>query len=199
MLDSKFRGKYQTLVIKQVLKIQWLSNVHPTHLTLCALLLGLCIPVLLPLGFILSSLLCLALSGFCDTLDGSLARHSLKTSDMGAALDITSDRIVEFSIVLGLFLVSPESRGLYCLLMLGSILFCITTFLVVGIFTQNKSEKSFHYSFGIIERAEAFLFFAVMFLFPSLFSPLAILFSLLVFMTGALRLFEFFTLCRKNY
>jgi hypothetical protein len=81
--------------------------------------------------------------------------------------------------------------GIFSLLMLGSILICVTSFLVVGIFLENTSQKSFYYSPGLIERAEAFLFFVLMILFSKAFSILAVIFSILVFLTAALRLYQF--------
>lgn len=131
-------------------------------------------------------------------LDGSLARHQNKTSPIGAALDITADRLVEFAIILGLFLIDPHKRGLLCLLMLGSVLLCITTFLVVGIFSENQSEKGFHYSPGLMERTEAFAFFALMMLFPIYFTPLAAIFSALTFFTAGKRLYEFSPCCGRR-
>lgn len=192
VIDTKYRKKYQSLLIDPLLKLKWIQKLHPKWLTLTSLLFGLAICIFLPLGHPYAALLCLALSGFFDTLDGSLARHLNCISDQGAVLDITADRIVEFSIILALFFVAPLERGLYCLLCMGSILFCITTFLVVGIFSKNESNRSFQYSFGIIERAEAFIFFGAMLLFPSAFVYLAILFSILVFLTGGVRIYEFF-------
>lgn len=169
MIDSKFRSPYQNLVINSLLKISWVKRLDPILLTFYGLFFGLLIPFFLGLHCSIVALCCLILSGFFDTLDGSLARHLEKATEEGAALDITADRVVEFAIVLGLFFVDPEKRALYCLLMLGSILFCITTFLIVGIFTQKETEKSFYYSPGIIERAEAFIFFCCDDTFPTIF------------------------------
>ena len=42
-----------------------------------------------------------------------------------------------------------------------------------------------------MERPEAFLFFAMMMLLPTLFSALALLFTFLVFLTAGLRVLEF--------
>ena len=75
--------------------------------------------------------------------------------------------------------------------MLMSILICITSFLVVGIFSPNTSEKGFFYSPGFIERGEAFLFFIVMAIFPSLFPFFSLLFFSLVFLTALIRLVQF--------
>ncbi|NGX38880.1 MAG: Inner membrane protein YnjF [Chlamydiae bacterium] len=191
MIDTKYRGKFQILLIEPLLKKPWLQKIDPSVLTLSALFLGLLIPFFLWAHLPLLAFALLAASGFLDTLDGSLARFTEKTSDKGAALDITSDRLVEFAVILGLFLIEPEQRGLLSLLMLGSILFCITTFLVVGIFSQNETEKSFFYSPGIIERTEAFAFFSAMILFPKGFFILSLLFSALVSLTALIRIKQF--------
>lgn len=191
MIDSNFRFPYQRLVIEPLLKRKWITSFSPTTITLYALLGGFLIPFFLYFQLPLAALMSLAFSGFCDTLDGSLARHKKLTSPKGAALDITFDRLVEFSTLLGLYLYAPESRGLPVLLMLGSIFLCVTTFLVIGIFQENSSEKSFYYSSGLIERAEAFIFFGLMILLPSLFVPLSILFTSLTFLTSIIRIYKF--------
>ncbi len=190
-MDSKYRSKYQTLLINPLLKSPFIQRLNPIGISLCSLIAGLMIPTFLGMQCPLFAICFLVVSGFLDTLDGSLARSLSTDSNRGAAIDITFDRIVEIAIILGLFLVEPKVRGLYCLLMLASILICITTFLVVGIFTANGSKKSFYYSPGIIERTEAFLFFAAMILFPKAFVLLSVLFSLLVTLTGLMRLCQF--------
>ena len=75
--------------------------------------------------------------------------------------------------------------------MLGSMLVCVTSFLVVGIFVENHTEKGFHYSVGLIERAESFLFFILMIVFPEWFGVLSLLFIILVFYTAIERLYRF--------
>ncbi|MCB1072709.1 MAG: CDP-alcohol phosphatidyltransferase family protein [Chlamydiia bacterium] len=191
MIDSNFRTPYQRLVIHPLLKWKTLHRFSPQMFTLLGMLTGILVPFCLYFQSSILALVLLALSGFFDTLDGSLARHLGKASPKGAALDITADRLVEFAIILGLYLYFPEKRALLCIGMLGAILICITTFLVVGVFEQNDSEKSFHYSPGLIERGEAFIFFALMVLFPSLFSPIALIFISLTSITAYIRVFQF--------
>lgn len=134
----------------------------------------------------------LILSGYLDTLDGSIARMYNKKTDKGASLDIIFDRFVEFFIILGIYLYDPSNRALICLLMLGSAYICITSFLIVGILIDKKTEKSFYYSPGIMERTEVFILFIFMIIFPSFFSYLGISFSVLLFLTGLLRIFQFY-------
>lgn len=191
MIETNLRKTYQKICIDPVLRIKGLQKVHPIFLTYFAGFLGIGIFPALAFGFPLLAFALLVISGFIDTLDGSLARHYEKSSPEGAALDILSDRVVEFAIILGLYCVDPSSRSLPIIFMLGSILICVTSFLIVGIFTKNDSEKSFYYSPGIIERAEAFIFFAIMILLPSTFFFLSYLFSFLVFLTAFIRIFQF--------
>lgn len=193
MIDSIYRNHYQKWIVDPLLRQGWLDRVHPSFLTLLAGCFGIATLPLLAFHHPILAFSTLLMSGFLDTLDGSLARQTNKTSPQGAVFDIVSDRAVEFAVVLGLFLVDP-TRALPCLLMLGSILLCVTSFLVVGIFTSNNSEKSFHYSPGLIERAEAFLFFSVMILIPTLFTPLAYLFIALVLWTTIVRVRQFYDL-----
>ncbi len=191
MIDSFFRSPYQRLVISPLLSSPLPRFISPHQCTLIAALAGLLLPFFLLFHHPYLAFTSLLISGFFDTLDGSLARHLGTSSPTGAVIDILADRFVESSIIIGLYLVHSQTRGALCLAMLGASLLCITSFLVVGIFQKNDSEKSFHYSPGLIERAEAFLFFGAMILFPTFFSPLAVFFTLLVLMTAASRVYQF--------
>lgn len=194
MLETWLRPMYQAVFVnKMALKLHFVS---PHYLTFLGLILGML--VLPALYFHQSILACilLLLSGYFDTLDGTVARMHDRQSSSGCVLDIISDRAVEIAVILGLFSMAPESRALASLAMTGSILLCVTSFLAVGIFTpvsddDNHSAKSFYYSPGLIERAEAFIFFISMILFPSYFSLLAWLFTILVLLTTVMRVVQF--------
>ena len=189
MLEQIGRNYYQRCLVNPV--VRWIDfKVSPLVVTALSVLFGfLFIPLILisPMLAIVS----LLLSGYCDTLDGSLARHQNTTSDLGCVLDIIADRIVEFCAILGFYMLDSAANGLACMLMLGSVLICITSFLVVGIFIEKDSQKSFHYSPGIMERAEAFIFFIAMALIPSWFVGLAYLFIVLVLITAVIRVWQF--------
>lgn len=191
MLETYVRPIYQTLLVTPVAKAL-VNKLTPNHITYMACLSGVLVFPLLCLGSSLGAVLCLCLSGYCDTLDGTLARLTQTSSNQGTILDIVCDRLVEFAVMLGLFAVDPTNRAWLTLFMLGSVLLCVTSFLVVGIFTPNTSEKSFHYSPGLMERAEAFIFFTAMIIWKNAFTELATLFTLLVGLTAVLRLFQYY-------
>lgn len=191
MLEKPLRPLLQPRWVDPAARLCIRLHISPQRMTLVSLIAGCGAAFAIAHSLSYLALLLLLLSGYADMLDGTIARFSTRTSAQGAVLDIVSDRAVEFALVAGLCGVDPLLRSIPCLWMLGSILLCVTSFLVVGIFTENASEKSFHYSAGWMERPEAFAFFAMMILFPLWFAYLAWSFTFLVFCTALIRVWEF--------
>lgn len=191
MLETHLRSWYQKYWVDPV--AHWLKPyITPNQITGLSGLLGLVIVYLLYQDQGGLAIFTLLISGYLDTLDGTLARLNGCSSDWGAVLDIMTDRWVETCVMTGIWLMSPIANSLGVIMMLGSVLLCVTSFLVVGVFTANDSDKSFHYSPGIMERAEAFGFFIAMILCPQQFTLLAITFTVLVLITTGIRLGQFY-------
>lgn len=199
MMESYCRPWCQRLFIDPLARVlsRW-PRLLPNHISIAAMLVGVMVVPLLYYHYRLLAVVALLISGYFDALDGTLARISGRSMPQGAVLDIMSDRIVEVAVIFALFFVNPSQRGGWCLLMLGAIFICVTSFLVVAIFHENSSHKEFHYSSGLIERLEAFLFFIAMITFPAGFVLLATLFSLLVFYTAVVRVAQFITVAGRN-
>lgn len=190
MIENYIRPAYQKLCVDPIAK-RLVDKCTPNQITLFACFLGILIMPALSMHRPLLATLLLLLSGYCDTLDGTLARLNSTNSNAGTMFDIVIDRIVEFAVILGLFAVDPMHRGWETLFMLGSVMICVTSFLVVGIFTPNSSNKGFHYSPGLIERFEAFVFFTAMIWLPHYFQWFSSVFSILVGWTAYLRVSQF--------
>lgn len=197
MIETYLKNHYQKCLVNPLL-YRLGNRITPNQITLISGLLGILVLPVLFIGQAGFATLLLLFSGYCDTLDGTLARYTNRSTPWGSALDIMTDRLVEWVVVFALFLVAPDERGGWCMLMLGSMLLCITSFLVVGIFSVNQSQKSFHYSPGIMERAEAIFFFILMILLPDSFAFLAGLFSILVLCTAIIRLVQFYYACHPR-
>jgi len=193
MIEHYVRTHYQQFLVDPLASYMR-DLITPNQVTLFSGFLGLLVLPALIMHQVMPAIILLLLSGYCDTLDGTLARLNHQSTDWGTVLDIMTDRLVEFAVVFALWCVVPAERGLGCLLMLGSMLLCITSFLVVGVFSENGSQKGFHYSPGIMERAEAFCFFIAMMLFPGAFNLLACVFTFLVTLTAVIRLMQFYKL-----
>lgn len=201
MLETMLRPLCQKILVDPPAKLI-VKYVSPNTATLLGVLFGIAASVFYLERLPLWSVFLLLLSGYFDTLDGTLARFCHVRSHYGAALDIFADRIVEFAIILALFLYAPAERGLETFCMLGSVLLCITAFLVATIFYTSQQQqlpalphvkvqqvdkkivKKFRYSWGLMERAEAFCFFIAMMLLPQWFDYLAWTFVVLVSWTA---------------
>lgn len=189
MIEQHMRPLLQAVFIDSVAKLL-INKCNPHIITILSFLAGL----LSALSLFVSPYLCVAfllLSGYLDVLDGSLARLQDCSSQLGTMLDILSDRFVESFVIIAIFIYQPNIAWLG-LLMMMSILVCVSSFLLVGIFSQNSSQKSFHYSFGLIERAETFIFFIIMILFPISVFYLGLIYTILVLWTTFYRCYEFY-------
>lgn len=192
MIELHIRPHLQKLFINPLIqRFNDATAITPNHITFVATGVGLCAALALFHGLPWLAVVLLWLSGYCDMLDGSLARLQQASSELGTVYDIMSDRFVECALILALVAVHPEQRVMVGMLMLASVLLCVTSFLVVGIFSDQQSEKSFYYSPGLVERAEAFIFFTLMIILPQYFTLLAVLFCALVCLTTVIRIREF--------
>ncbi len=193
MLERYIRTPYQTILVDPVAHLLLRCGYRkPNQITLLAAFTGVLAGISLHFTWTLLAIVLLLISGYLDTLDGTLARFSEQNTSLGSVFDIMADRLVEISIVLGLYSMAPLIRATASIWLLSSFLFCITSFLVVGIFSKKEGEKQFFYSPGLIERPETFLFFILMIIFPSFFNWWAYLLSILVFYTATMRIWQFY-------
>lgn len=189
MIEAYLRPIYQYYIVNPV--ANFFKKLSPEWITYSACIIGTLVAPLLVLGLLKTATIFLLISGFLDTLDGTVARLYKKATEMGSILDIISDRAVELAVILGLFAMDPVHRGWQALAMLGSLYLCMTCFLVVAVLNQGPSQKGIYYSPGLVERAEAFLFFILMIWLPSYFNFLAMAFTTLVFFTSYLHIKQF--------
>lgn len=217
MLETHIRPLYQRIFVDPVAK-KLAGCASPNAVSIASLAVGLLAALMVGLSAPWVAVLLLLLSGWLDTLDGTIARLTDNCTSFGTMLDITCDRMVEFAIILGLFAIAPEARGWLCMGMLGSVLIVITTFLTAGMFLPNDGEKeapsaskgaaessgfaphsereknrivkSFNYTPALMERPEAFTLFILMMFLPEYFNWLAALFIILVMYTAGLRMWQ---------
>jgi archaetidylinositol phosphate synthase len=194
LLDNKLRSTLESFLMKIVKRLSRYFTAN--QITLLGLTTGLMAAFFIAIKFNYLAILLLAFSALADILDGLIARHTHSSSDFGCCFDICADRIVEAALVIGLFLAEPHHRALWCLVIMASNLFCVTTFLIVSAFDNQPSIKSLNYSPGLMERAEAGLFCLMAIILPQMFSILAVIYIILVNYTAMKRFYEFY--CRQN-
>lgn len=142
--------------------------------TKIAFAVGVSTGVFIYLDLPILAVIALWFSGFLDAVDGTMARKT-KPSPWGTLLDITFDRIVEISVILGLAFRFPDS--MWALLLLSvAIIVAMTVFLTVGALSEKQGTKSFYYQAGLGERTEAFILFTLMVLFTPFLTAITFLF-----------------------
>jgi phosphatidylglycerophosphate synthase len=190
MIEQKIRPAFQRIFVDSLAGLL-VGKVKPNTITILALLVGF----LSAFSLFYNKYLCISLlllSGYLDILDGSLARLQGSSSKFGTLLDILSDRLVEIFIIIAIFINQPLQVLWVGFFMIVSISFCMYSFLLVGMFSQNISQKSFYYSPGLIERAETFIFFVIMIVLPGLVLSLGLIYTVLVVWTTIYRCYEFY-------
>ncbi len=188
MIDTKYRKPFQIffdILGNMLIEIK----LTPNKITIIAFILGVFSGVALGLKLPYLALVFMITSGIFDILDGTVARATNQTSDLGGFLDLTFDRVVEGAIVIGFYFFAPQYTLLYLLFFAGA-MFNFTTFMLAGIFFKNNGKKSMHYDIGIVERTETFITFGIMMVFPNLAGIVLGAFISLMILTGIIRLYR---------
>ena len=181
MLDSYGR-KYINPIILKLAKLFVQIKISANIVTTLALIIGILSAVFLYFSMPILSLIFLWVSGYLDSVDGTIARLTNSTSPYGTLMDITFDRLVETGIILVTALNHPDV-AFYLLLLTVTILISMTIFLTVGALAKNNGFKSFKYQIGLAERTEGFIMFSAMILFQSHLKLIISLFLVMMLIT----------------
>lgn len=196
LLSKSKLNKLIEIFVRRVFYKHFSANL----LTIIGLILGLLTAFLIFLSgifkelnliFIIISAIIMGISFFIDALDGTMARLKGITK-FGGILDIFCDRTVEISIIIAFISTNPSILIWPGIFSLGSIVLCISMFLLVGGAIKaedlEETKKVIYYRHGLMERSETFLFLLSMTLFYPWRFELLWLFAILVFITAFLRL-----------
>ncbi|MDX8362507.1 CDP-alcohol phosphatidyltransferase family protein [Cytobacillus sp. IB215316] len=187
MLDTHAR-KYVQPIFQRSAKGLLKLGLSANQTTVISFVIGITTGVFIYFDYTVLALVALWTSGFLDAVDGTMARLT-KPSPFGTVLDVTFDRIVEISVILGLAFRYPEA--MWSLLLLSvSIIVAMTIFLTVGAVTEKEGIKSFYYQPGLAERTEGFLLFSAMMIFTNVLVWLTLLFLVIEIFTTVQRLLE---------
>jgi archaetidylinositol phosphate synthase len=129
--------------------------------TIAGAAIGVGAAIAFGVGALRWGLAALAISAVLDALDGTIARECAAPSAIGGVLDLSSDRLVEIAVMIGIAWPRPE---LYfpAFVLVGSWYVNITVFLAVGAALERRGPKLIEYPPGILERTEALIFFAIL-------------------------------------
>ncbi len=188
MIDTTARKHVQS-AFDGIARFCKLTKLHPNSVTVFAFLLGIASCIFLGLGHTWIAVILLWFSGIFDVLDGTVARLTGKSSNVGAYLDMIFDRLVECFIILAFYFLKPEFTLSYFIFLIG-VIFNFSTFMLAGNLFKNTGIKSMHYDIGLVERTECFIAFSLMMIFPSFIPYFINIFNILMILTGILRMYR---------
>jgi archaetidylinositol phosphate synthase len=145
-------------------RVLYQSGVHPNRATISACALGVAAGVLFARSHLALGIFTLGLSGMLDAVDGTIAREFEAVTPLGGVLDLTSDRIVEAVVLLGLIW-QHSGLQLPAAVVLATWYVNITVFMATGA-ALGAGEKLIHYPPGLVERTEALIFFVLLAIAP---------------------------------
>jgi len=171
------------------------AGVSANSVTVTGFVIGMLAAPALALDAPLLALVFIAANRIADGLDGAIARINGKT-EFGAYLDIVLDFIFYGAVVLGFALRSPDDALIAAALILSfigtgaSFLAYAIVAAKTGIETDARGEKSFFYSGGLAEGTETIAFFAIICIWPDWFTPAAVVFMVMCWITVAKRIYQ---------
>lgn len=173
------------------------GRVHPTTLTLAGGIIGISAGLAGSQNLYLTGLALWGVNRLLDGLDGTIARQTGQTSDMGAYLDVLIDHVVYGSIPLLLALATPQSDVLLALaFMLAAFYINGASWMYLSSLLEKRNRGAARRGEmtavtmpdGLIEGSETVFMYILFFLFPQWLPGLFALMGALVLVTIVQRL-----------
>jgi len=167
-----FDGRFRTPIDRAVKPIgSWLrrTGLTPDHLTVVGLVIGVAAAIAIGAGYLFLGLILVILAALPDLLDGALAKASGASSQRGAFLDSTVDRITDALLMGGIawYLASEESAHMAILP------FAVASVSSVISYQRAKAESlGLNAKGGLMERAERIVLICVGLAFSFLLVPI---------------------------
>mgnify|MGYP000114727522 CR=1 FL=1 len=186
MLDSGMR-KWMDAPLNSAAKL-FPPKISANSITIVGFLIGVLSFISIMKGQFTLALLFLAVNRLADGLDGAVARRHGAT-DLGGYLDITADFLLWALLPLGFMLHSPDTAFAAAIL-LSSFAMSMTVFLAFAVMAEKRGasstaqgKKSFFYLAGLAEGTETIAFFAFVMVYPMYFTPAALIFAAIVYIS----------------
>lgn len=179
MIETYVRPRIQFFFDSIAVQLRCTANA----VTYSAFVFGVLSGFFVAITHLMLALVFLLLSGAGDVIDGSVARLTNNSKKSGAFIDLISDRLVEGAVIIGFSIAYPQHYFAYILFLVG-VIFHFASFMAAGPLFQNTGDKSMYYIESIVARAEAFVVFAGMMVFPQFLAIQLYVFTGLVFIAG---------------
>ncbi len=195
--SSGFRETAAYYLTQPVVRLLAKTPIAPNAISWSGFLLTVGAAVLIITGHLFAAGFVVLLAGFFDILDGALARTTNRTTQFGAVLDSTLDRLSEAVLLLGilvLFLLTKEHSALFTLVPREWSIICVYLTLLGSLlvsYTRASAEaQGLECQVGLFTRPERVVVLALGLLLSQIASALVIALAIIV-------VFSFFTVGQR--
>lgn len=184
MLNDKLRPQTNRFTNQIGEKIE----IDPNIVTIIGLFISIFSGVLFASGNLAAGALFIIISGFCDMIDGAIARSQNRRTKFGGFLDSTCDRFADAAILIGIIYsgyVDP---------ILGAL--AIHSSLTVSYVRSRAEQEGIKCTVGIAERAERLLIIVVGSVIAAILGGLH---NIMIVTIGLLTLLSYITVFQRIY
>jgi CDP-diacylglycerol---glycerol-3-phosphate 3-phosphatidyltransferase len=193
MLSEKL-GHTLDKPLEKLIRISFLSRVHPTWLTVSGLMLNVVSAAFIILGHWRAAAFIIAAAGLCDMLDGATARVLNKTSRFGGFLDSVADRYSDMALITAFIIY--YSAGAHLLMVSLCSVAAVGSMMVP--YTRARAESFIDScNIGLMERPERIILLAAG-CYWNLVVPVFWILALLTHMTVLQRIYWTWKASRSN-
>ncbi len=154
----EIRKKIAIYLTRPILHLLVKTSVTPNTITWFGFLLSVVAAALIATGSLLVAGILVLVAGLFDLLDGALARRTKQTTNFGAILDSTLDRLAETVILLGVLILYARAQSIVGI-MLASI--AIPSSLLVSYIKAKAEVLNIECEVGIFTRTERVIVLAL--------------------------------------
>ena len=151
----KTLARYSTQPVVQLLTR---TGITPDVITWLGFLVTVGAAVLIITGYPFAAGFVVLVAGFFDTLDGALARSTNRTSDFGAFLDSTLDRLSESVLLLGILVLYAREQSTAGILVVG---IALVGSLLVSYLRARAESLNLECQVGLFTRTERVIVLAL--------------------------------------
>ena len=168
-----FRKFLSSKITEPIIPFLSRTGLTPDIITWTGLIIVIAAAVMVALNQLFAGGILVLVAGFCDMLDGALARYIQKTSKFGAVLDSTFDRISEAAVLFGLVYLYGQRSGERAIICLA---FLVLLFSFLISYIKARAEGTgIACNVGFFTRTERVLVIAIGLLFKLVLIALVIL------------------------
>jgi hypothetical protein len=190
MLEKNIRPVLQLLLMPTARILNKFTKVTPLAMVVVLLSAGVATLPLMLLNFKILAVSLLWLAYLLEIVNYNLAKLNEGNQAVNILYTQLSQRVSEFAVILGFYLLSAGIIAWINILILASNLLSVTSYLSLAMLMPKPNNELYYQSFGLLDRIGLLTIFSIIIIFPKTYGVLGIALAALLLCTTAFRMLE---------